>query len=107
MMGKKNVKKEFLLEGFILPDGEREVMLDGKRLDISRSLKVWSHSPSGFNWGYDGSGPAQLALAVALEVNNGNREGYQEFKSAIIAAQPGDRCFKICFNYQERTFQNV
>ncbi len=27
-----------------------------------------SHSPSGFEWGYGGSGPAQLALALAADV---------------------------------------
>lgn len=32
-----------------------------------RSQAVWNHSPDGFNWGYSGSGPAQLALALLLE----------------------------------------
>ena len=27
-----------------------------------------SHSPDGFEWGYSGSGPAQLALALAADV---------------------------------------
>lgn len=35
-------------------------------LDPSVSLKVREHSPSGFSWGYGGSGPAQLALALLL-----------------------------------------
>lgn len=30
-------------------------------------LEIYSHSPTGFNWGYYGSGPAQLALAILYE----------------------------------------
>lgn len=45
----------------------REVKLDGKKLSPEKSLKVINHSPDGFNWGYGGSGPAQLALAILLE----------------------------------------
>jgi len=41
-------------------DGEREAPLD-PRLDLV------PHSPDGFNWGYGGSGPAQLALAILAE----------------------------------------
>jgi len=35
-------------------------------LDPAREL--WNHSPDGFNWGYGGSGPAQLALAMLYEI---------------------------------------
>lgn len=28
---------------------------------------IWNHSPDGFNWGYAGSGPAQLALALCYD----------------------------------------
>lgn len=31
------------------------------------SQRVWNHSPTGFECGYGGSGPAQLALAILLE----------------------------------------
>ena len=40
-------------------------------LDLERSLRVASHSPSGFEWGYAGSGPHQLALAILLDVLDG------------------------------------
>lgn len=42
------------------------VFLDGDPLDLAASLRVWNHSPTGFAWGYGGSGPAQLALAILL-----------------------------------------
>jgi hypothetical protein len=56
----------------------------------SQSLKIWNHSPDGFNWGYGGSGPAQLALALLLlrlpEVEAVRR--HQEFKWAVISKLP-------------------
>ena len=44
------------------------VWLNGKLLDPRPSQKVRNHSPDGFNWNYAGSGPAQLALAICLEL---------------------------------------
>ena len=38
-----------------------DVTVDGRALDPRFDL--WNHSPTGFEWGYGGSGPAQLALA--------------------------------------------
>lgn len=75
----------------------REVCLDGKPLDPGPSQKYYNHSPDGFNWGYGGSGPAQLALAIILKLN-GRAEGYQEFKWKTIAAIPGGKDFDIEFN---------
>jgi hypothetical protein len=31
-------------------------------------LDLANHSPTGFEWGYGGSGPAQLALAICADV---------------------------------------
>ena len=42
------------------------VLVDGQRLDAGPSQRVWNHSPDGFAWGYGGSGPAQLALALLI-----------------------------------------
>ena len=56
------------------------------------SWVVNKHSPDGFEWGYRGSGPAQLALALLLEhYRNGVPEKYyQEVKSILIGALPED-----------------
>lgn len=43
------------------------VILDGKQLFPKRSFKYVNHSPTGFAWGYGGSGPSQLAFAILLE----------------------------------------
>ena len=50
---------------------------------------VKNHSPDGFNCGYAGSVPAQLALAILLEVTNDEAKAlahYQDFKFQLIAA---------------------
>jgi len=41
------------------------VLVDGKPLAPRNDL--FDHSPSGFEWGYGGSGPAQLALALLAD----------------------------------------
>jgi hypothetical protein len=62
-------------------------------LPLQSSLRLHNHSPSGFSWGYHGSGPAQLALALLLDYTGDSRRAlrlYQEFKRRVVAAWPGD-----------------
>jgi len=73
-----------------------KVWLDGKLLSPDKSQKVINHSPTGFNWGYGGSGPAQLALAVILEIT-GKTYDYQKFKWEVIAKLPQGKDFEIEF----------
>lgn len=57
-------------------------------LDPGPSQKVWNHSPDGFQWGYGGSGPAQLALAILLDVTGDEALSvrlHQDFKRDKIA----------------------
>lgn len=66
----------------VLPDGEV------KRLYPDLSLSVYNHSPDGFNWGYGGSGPAQTALALLLDVTRDpdmSVRHHQTFKSQFVA----------------------
>jgi hypothetical protein len=54
-------------------------------------LDLINHSPTGFAWGYEGSGPAQLALALcadALDCNEHALQIYQEFKRRVVAGLP-------------------
>ncbi len=77
-------------------------MADGDsayQLPLEPSLKLRNHSPTGFEWGYGGSGPAQLALALLLdhlstsapnpECASGTtmvaERCYQSFKQEVIA----------------------
>ena len=75
-------------------EGRREgyaviVTVDGRRLNPRKDL--WNHSPSGFEWGYCGSGPAQLALAILADHCGNDQEAlnlYQRFKWAVVAELP-------------------
>ena len=52
-------------------------------LPLKPSIQIAGHSPEGFNWGYEGSGPAQLALGILYEVTGNvelSRGYYQLFK---------------------------
>jgi hypothetical protein len=72
-----------LYRGIRRPDtGLVEVTKNGQVLQPLRSLKVRNHSPTGFEWGYGGSGPAQLALAILLEETSREEaeDAYQDFK---------------------------
>ena len=42
-----------------------EVTVNGVPLDPRPDLR--NHSPTGFEWGYGGSGPAELALALLAD----------------------------------------
>ena len=53
------------------------------KLSLEKSLQIADHSPDGFQWGYNGSGPAQLAAAILYEITDNvdlSREYYQLFK---------------------------
>ena len=55
---------------------------------LNPRLDLWNHSPTGFEWGYGGSGPAQLALALLADHLADDDEAvvlHQEFKRAVVA----------------------
>ena len=57
-------------------------------LDPKPSQELWNHSPDGFQWGYGGSGPAQLALALLLDATGASAPAvhwHQRFKFSIVA----------------------
>lgn len=66
-------------------------------LDPKESQGVINHSPNGFNWGYGGSGPAQLALAILLRFCRKDEaiKLHQPFKWDVIAKLPADKDFEI------------
>lgn len=64
------------------------VYKDGEPFSHEASLKLANQSPSGFSWGYGGSGPAQLALALLYDVTGDAQVSlrtYQEFKWAFVS----------------------
>ena len=65
------------------------VTVDGEPLELRLDLR--NHSPDGFDWGYGGSAPAQLALAILAHHLADAEEAlnlYQRFKWAVIAELP-------------------
>lgn len=70
-------------------DGQREP------LDPRHDLRV--HSLAGFSWGYGGSGPAQLAIALLADAADDIKAQafYQDFKRDVIAHQPYGTPFNL------------
>jgi hypothetical protein len=66
-----------------------DVTVNGRPLDPR--LDLWNHSPTGFEWGYVGSGPAQLALALLADLLGNDQEAvnfHQGFKCSVVARLP-------------------
>ena len=71
------------------PVGEEcSVRVDGEPLDARYDLL--SASPSGFEWGFGGSGPAQLAIAILAHAYRPSyaSEHYQQFKREVVSELP-------------------
>lgn len=75
-------------EVYVVSDSGDEII---EELPLRTDLK--NHSPSGFAVGYNGSGPAQLALAILayLYTDEEAMDAYQEFKRLVIADIESDR----------------
>jgi hypothetical protein len=65
------------------------VTVDG--CPLNPRLDLWNHSPTGFEWGYGGSGPAQLALAILADHLGEDEQAFNfhhRYKWAVIAELP-------------------
>lgn len=65
---------------------------DGDSRVLSPRRDLINHSPTGFAWGYGGSGPAQLALALLADLSGDDEyalANYQEFKWYFVAHLDG------------------
>ena len=63
-------------------------LTDHERLSPDRSLDLVRHSPAGFDWGYVGSGPAQLACALLLDYTDDEsvaQQHYIQFRNKVIS----------------------
>ena len=77
-------------------DGTAHVNADSRPLDPRLDLS--NHSPTGFEWGYGGSGPAQLALAILADALRNDRLAlklHQRFKWAVIAKLDRDERWSL------------
>lgn len=84
MSGKK---REWTVKGDF---DSRRVFVGGEELLPDESQRFINHSPDGFSWGYQGSGPAQLSLAILLKFLNSTLalQWYQEFKRDFVSTLP-------------------
>lgn len=76
----------------VLDQGSR-VTVNGKPLDPARSRRLKNHSKD-FGWGYRGTGPMQLALAILLEVQGDEKQAlrcYEAFHEERISRMVGRR----------------
>lgn len=81
------------LESYSEFDGTEDVVCERRGNGIVTNVQhVWkSHSPTGFEWGYGGSGPADLALNILLKFGLSRDEAYrlhQDFKWKFVGALP-------------------
>src|SRR5579871_4672952 len=82
-------------------DGGCTVVVTGDTVTrpLDARLDLANHSPSGFEWGYGGSGPAQLALAILADVFGKRDERvmrlYQRFKFAYVAQLAQNEAWSI------------
>ena len=68
--------------------GKREkdgchVFENGRKIELEPSLSLRNHSPTGFEWGYRGSGPHQLALAILLDFTNNEIRAMQYYNQFV------------------------
>ena len=61
------------------------------RTELPPRLDLVNHSPTGFGWNYQGSGPAQLALAMLADATGDDDltvRLHQKFKAEVISGMP-------------------
>lgn len=70
----------------------RHIYVDGHLLSPTISIKVLELSPRGFNWGDEGPGTGQAALAILLLATNRREalELYEIFREEILEDLPQD-----------------
>lgn len=64
---------------------------ESRSMPLPMRLDLRNHSPTGFAWGYWGSGPAQLALALCAHALGDDERAlrvYQTFKQSVVGALP-------------------
>jgi hypothetical protein len=74
-------------------DGTATVTVQHGSIESPLSMRhdLHNHSPDGPEWGYGGSGPAQLALALLAHATGDDRRAlasYQRYKWSVVGGLP-------------------
>lgn len=83
--------KERMYHGHRASNGDTTVNVNenDRMRALPEKFDLVNHSPTGFEWGYPGSGPSQLAFAMLFDALDGDvarvRQNYHPFKDAVIA----------------------
>jgi len=86
------------------------VFVNGKEIQPESSRLLRDHSPDGFAWGYHGSGPAQCALGICLELFGSHLAlcVYQDFKNQFVAGWgPGKFSVDIAQFFEDSVIPKV
>lgn len=81
---------------------------DGYMDELDKYLDEVNHSPSGFAWGYGGSGPAQLAFAILAEMFDTQTAHtyYQDFKKEVISSLDQDASWTLTADWINEWYEN-
>ena len=78
------------------------VTRSGRSKLLDAGYDLWNNSPTDFSWGYNGSGPTQLALAILTDYFGAKPGGralaealYEPFNFTVIAVLPD--CWEMNF----------
>jgi hypothetical protein len=88
-------------EGRITRDRECRVdrlYEDGSSSPLDPRLDLANKSPTGFAWGYNGSGPAQLAIAILADHLRNDESAlrfFQDFKCTVIGRLDQDAGWRL------------
>lgn len=67
----ENKLRETIYHGWPRPDGQISVVIEYSKGNYRLLPHIVRHSPTGFNCGYDGNGPRDLALSLLTDATNG------------------------------------
>lgn len=78
--------------------GDRDGNVTVNRRALNPRLDIYNHSSAGFAWGYGGSGPAQLALAVLADCVGDDDIAlafHQAFKRSVVEPLPAGEPWEL------------
>ena|SRR5579872_5629706 len=91
------------------PFNKHRVYINGKQLSWKRSFKYLQKSISGFEWGYGGAGPQQLAFAILLALTTEDiaRKLYYSFTEDFVSKLPTTQNFSVTQELVEKAISRA